>query len=238
MIYSSFKLPWALFFFLLVTLFKRNNVLSKRKRKTFVKNVKWYPQRIKHYYINHVVFPSNKRRIATFFVCLGSHGKKKNKTNYKFNIKSKLNVEGDNKKGDHQKNEDDHQKNEDDHQKNEDDHQKNGDDHQKNGDDHKKNEYNNKTYNTEPIDDKNQFISRTFEGINIFPIKQNEKDQDYLKTKLPAREFKPKRSLGQNYLKDTNIIKKMISAIEYNVEHHLFQNKKRMNVRKEEDKKK
>ncbi|GAB69315.1 dimethyladenosine transferase [Plasmodium cynomolgi strain B] len=35
-----------------------------------------------------------------------------------------------------------------------------------------------------------------------------------LKTKIPSREFKPKRSLGQNYLKDENIIQKMVSAIE------------------------
>ncbi|EUR67159.1 hypothetical protein PFBG_04233 [Plasmodium falciparum 7G8] len=111
MIYYSFKLRWALFFFLLVTLFKINNVFSKRKRKTYVKNVKWYPQRINHYYINGVVFPRKRRRLATFFVFLGNNGKKKNKRNYKFNIKSKLNVEGENKNEDDQKNEGD-QKNE------------------------------------------------------------------------------------------------------------------------------
>ncbi|CXJ29451.1 apicoplast dimethyladenosine synthase, putative [Plasmodium berghei] len=61
----------------------------------------------------------------------------------------------------------------------------------------------------------NKFLSRDLEGIQIFPTKQkNEDDEQNLKTLLPSREFKPKRSLGQNYLKDENIIKKMIQAIE------------------------
>ncbi|CAA9991296.1 dimethyladenosine transferase, putative [Plasmodium knowlesi strain H] len=60
----------------------------------------------------------------------------------------------------------------------------------------------------------NKFIGRTFEGITIYPLQQPDEDRNILRTKIPSREFKPKRSLGQNYLKDENIIQKMISAIE------------------------
>ncbi|EDL44298.1 dimethyladenosine transferase, putative [Plasmodium vivax] len=60
----------------------------------------------------------------------------------------------------------------------------------------------------------NKFIGRTFEGITIYPLEQPGGDQNILRTKIPSREFKPKRSLGQNYLKDENIIQKMVSAIE------------------------
>ncbi|KYN98280.1 putative apicoplast dimethyladenosine synthase [Plasmodium gaboni] len=227
MYYCSIKLSCALFCFLVVTLLKTNYVLSKGI--TYKKNLKWYPQIINHYYINNVVFSYNKRRIATFLVCSSYNEKKKRKRNYEYNIKSELNVQGVNtaqieedKKGEVVNNNIN---------------DNNIYDNNINDNNINNNDCNNKGHNIQSFDDKNQLISRTFEGINIFPIKQNEKEEDYLKTKLPAREFKPKRSLGQNYLKDTNIIKKMISAIELNVDHQDFQNKKRMVVRKQEDKK-
>ncbi|KJP87586.1 dimethyladenosine transferase [Plasmodium fragile] len=60
----------------------------------------------------------------------------------------------------------------------------------------------------------NKFIGRTFEGITIYPLQQPGEEQNAFRTKIPSREFKPKRSLGQNYLKDENIIQKMVNAIE------------------------
>ncbi|ANQ10970.1 rRNA adenine N(6)-methyltransferase [Plasmodium coatneyi] len=67
-------------------------------------------------------------------------------------------------------------------------------------------------------EEENKFIGRTFEGITIYPLQQPGEDQNILRTKIPSREFKPKRSLGQNYLKDENIIQKMVSAIELNAD--------------------
>ncbi|EWC75058.1 dimethyladenosine transferase [Plasmodium falciparum UGT5.1] len=172
MIYYSFKLRWALFFFLLVTLFKINNVFSKRKRKTYVKNVKWYPQRINHYYINGVVFPRKRRRLATFFVFLGNNGKKKNKRNYKFNIKSKLNVEGENKNEDDQKNEGD-QKNEDNNNNN-----NNNQNNNNNNNNQNNNNYNNNNYNSpnqEQCDDikTKQYVKDNVENNKKIDEQQN-----------------------------------------------------------------
>ncbi|SBS98683.1 dimethyladenosine transferase, putative [Plasmodium ovale curtisi] len=68
-------------------------------------------------------------------------------------------------------------------------------------------------WSNDGVEEKNKLIGREFEGITIFPLKQEGEDND-LRTRLPAREFKPKRSLGQNYLSDENIIRKMVNAIE------------------------
>ncbi|SBT82815.1 apicoplast dimethyladenosine synthase, putative [Plasmodium ovale] len=71
----------------------------------------------------------------------------------------------------------------------------------------------NTEWSNDGVEEKNKLIGREFEGITIFPLKQEGEDND-LRTRLPAREFKPKRSLGQNYLNDENIIRKMVNAIE------------------------
>ncbi|GAW83863.1 dimethyladenosine transferase [Plasmodium gonderi] len=65
-------------------------------------------------------------------------------------------------------------------------------------------------------ENQNKLIGRTFEGITIYPLEEPENYGNKFRTKLPSKEFKPKRSLGQNYLKDENIIQKMVKAIEIN----------------------
>ncbi|CRH02917.1 apicoplast dimethyladenosine synthase, putative [Plasmodium relictum] len=85
-------------------------------------------------------------------------------------------------------------------------------------------------------DSKKNYISQIFQGISIYPLKQEDEDNP-LRTKIPAREFKPKRSLGQNYLKDENIIRKMVDAVESGIsKNFLFQNNK-TNVKKKKKKK-
>ncbi|CAD2106262.1 apicoplast dimethyladenosine synthase, putative [Plasmodium vinckei brucechwatti] len=77
----------------------------------------------------------------------------------------------------------------------------------------------------------NKFLSRDFEGIQVFPTKQkNEDDEQNLKTSLPSREFKPKRSLGQNYLRDENIIKKMVQAIELDASQFVLMKEKKKKI--------
>ncbi|CDU20997.1 ribosomal RNA small subunit methyltransferase A2, putative [Plasmodium yoelii] len=77
----------------------------------------------------------------------------------------------------------------------------------------------------------NKFLSRDLEGIQVFPTKQkNEDDEKNIKTLLPSREFKPKRSLGQNYLKDENIIKKMVQAIELDASQFVLMKEKKKKI--------
>ncbi|KAI4835186.1 ribosomal RNA small subunit methyltransferase A2 [Plasmodium brasilianum] len=83
---------------------------------------------------------------------------------------------------------------------------------------------------------KNILISRSFQGIKVYPIRQPG-EENPLRTKIPAMEFKPKRSLGQNYLKDENIIRKMVSAIELNV-NDLNSKSNKINVQKKKKREK
>ncbi|CRG97127.1 apicoplast dimethyladenosine synthase, putative [Plasmodium gallinaceum] len=81
---------------------------------------------------------------------------------------------------------------------------------------------------------KNKYISQTFEGISIYPLKQEDKENP-LRTKIPANEFKPKRSLGQNYLKDENIIRKMVDAVELDINDYFFFKNSKVNVEKKNE---
>lgn len=65
----------------------------------------------------------------------------------------------------------------------------------------------------------NKYLSQNISGISVFPLKQKgEENANRLMTWLPAKEFKPKKSLGQNYLKDSNITQKIVEAVELKIE--------------------
>lgn len=65
----------------------------------------------------------------------------------------------------------------------------------------------------------NKYLSQNISGISVFPLKQKGEDnQNQLKTWLPAKEFKPKKSLGQNYMKDPNVTQKIVEAVELKIE--------------------